>query len=119
MSDPGSRIVLTLIDAEHSRGTDGAILYDEALDLVVYRRLDEFKDDAAEHEEIADLLSDDDSRGQLIVVVRAEDGKRQVWLVPKRLVAEMAKTTSAVLLDQREVPVWETLKKAGRLVPPA
>lgn len=116
MSDPGSRMVLAVIEAEHERGTDGVILYDAAFDLVVYRMLSEFKDDQDEQEELADLLSDEENKGQLIVVVRGVDGGRAVWLIPKRFVAQMAQTTSAVLLDQRDVPVWETLKKAGKLV---
>lgn len=112
--DPGSRIVLTLVEAEHERGTDGAILYDEELDVVSYRRVHELVDED-EQEIVADLLSDEDARGQAIVVHRRPDGRRNVWLIPKRFIAELGRTTSAILLDQREIPVWKTLREAGRL----
>lgn len=112
--DPGSRIILTLVEAEHDRGTDGAIFYDESLDIVAYRRVCEL-DDEEERDLISEYLSDDNSYGKAIVLVRKENGTRHLWLIPKRLIAEMAKTTSAVLLDQREIPVWETLKMAGSL----
>lgn len=116
MPDPGTRIVLHLIEGEQERGTDGVVIYDEELDLVTYRMLSEFVNDEEQREEVADLLSDEDGHGQAIVIVRRSDGVRQLWYIPKRLIAEMSRTTSAILLDQDEIPVWETLKRAGRLV---
>lgn len=108
MADLGASIVIAFLEAEMARGTDGAVFYDEDAGSVEFRRLHQI--DAELYEHIEDLLTDEPQHG---IVVETCAGHSSVWLIPRRMLTTMVKT-SAVLLNQTELPIWATLRAAGR-----
>ncbi len=109
-TDPGVKIVVAFLDAELTRGTDGAVFYDKDTGAVEFKRLDQVEETKS-REHLQDLLTDETQDG--IVVETSSGNSPKIWLIPKRMLTSMVQS-SAVLLNQTELPIWATLCKVGR-----
>ena len=108
--NPGARIVLSIFDAELTRGTDGVVVYDTVDDKVAFVRVHELSDETL-RETVEDALTDFPTDA---LVVEASRRERVVWRIPKQMVACMVHSSGVLRDDLPDLPLWSTLCQSGR-----
>lgn len=115
--DPGARVAFAVLEAEGTRGTDGAVVIDSATN-VHFRRVHELKDLVPQPilDEVDDALTE--YPGYAIVLDRRMTGLCAVWRIPKREMTQLF-GTSALLMPEahrdKNLPVWTLMTRIGTL----
>lgn len=110
--DPGASVAFVVLEAESTRGTDGAVII-ESVDKVFFRRVHEI-DDEALRDEVSDALTE--SPGCAVVLDCRETGTCRVWLIPKREMTQLFGTSALLIPEQgKQLGVWFLMTKIGTL----